>query len=75
MAGAIFAAVKRKRARLKAAKNGAAPFYTPARYGWGNVARELHPRQTKVKLGPLGGRESFIPEVDVINQFFYFCLS
>ena len=25
-------------------------FYTPARYGWGRVARELHPQLAKVRV-------------------------
>ena len=44
---AIVAALKKKRAQNQGDKKKRS-FYTPARFGWGQVARDLHPRQTKV---------------------------
>ena len=45
-AGAVAAALKKKAPRpLDKTKPS---FYTPARYGWGQVARELHPAMAQV---------------------------
>ena len=49
MAGAVGAALRKKRAQGGLLKDHDGPkFYTPARFGWGRVAQELHPRQTQV---------------------------
>ena len=46
MAGAIAASLKKKNVtRRDKAEN---TFYTPARYGWGPLARELHPELARV---------------------------
>ena len=45
MAGVIAASLKKKSVRRPDEK---IPFYTPARYGWGHVARELHPQLARV---------------------------
>ena len=46
MRGAIAASIK-KNAAQKQRKSEFA-FYTPARYGWGQIARSVHPRMAQV---------------------------
>ena len=48
VAGAIANAVKNKKKKSQEKTKDKPSFSTPARFGWGKVARELHPRQTKV---------------------------
>ena len=48
MAGAIAASLKKK--NVTRPEKTVNTFYTPARYGWGQLARELHPEQARVGL-------------------------
>ena len=48
MAGAVAAALRKKKAQGLLKDQDGPKFYTPARFGWGRVAQELHPRQTQV---------------------------
>ena len=48
---AVIAALKKKRVAKqddKNRKNDKKSFHTPARFGWGMVAMELHPKHAKV---------------------------
>ena len=47
VAGAIAAALKKKKLKAPEEKTDGT-FYTPARYGWGQVARDLHPQLARV---------------------------
>ena len=46
MAGAIAASLKKK--NVTRPEKTVNTFYTPARYGWGDVARGLHPELARV---------------------------
>ena len=48
VAGAVAASLKKKGAKIHD-KSGPT-FYTPARHGWGHVARELHPDLAQVSF-------------------------
>ena len=48
VAGAVQAALKKK-GRTFSDKTGPT-FYTPARFGWGKVAMELHPEMAQVRF-------------------------
>ena len=47
---AVIAALKKKRVVKQDEKNckNVSSFHTPARFGWGMVAMELHPKHAKV---------------------------
>ena len=48
VAGAVGAALKKK--GTKSHGKSGPTFYTPARHGWGQVARELHPDMAQVSI-------------------------
>ena len=51
-AGAVAAALKKR--SIKTQDKSGPAFYTPARFGWGQVARELHPELAQVSSARLG---------------------